>query len=123
MAKEAEVLQEFRISNFVFRVLYFESGRAVMTGDSNDNEKQAVRMELKYCERCGGLWLRKYGAEVVYCGSCQREVADLPVPKKKPQRVKVPVGPRAVMDEYGIDGTDGEARGDTTEFEAAGGVA
>jgi hypothetical protein len=94
-----------------------------MTGDSNDNEKQAVRMELKYCERCGGLWLRKYGVGVVYCESCQREVDDLPVPKKKPQRVKVPVGPRTVMDEYGIGGTGEEPREDTTEFEAAGGVA
>ena len=27
-------------------------------------------LELKYCERCGGLWLRPCGAAVVYCRAC-----------------------------------------------------
>ncbi len=29
-----------------------------------------IQMELKYCERCGGLWLRLKGSEVIYCPSC-----------------------------------------------------
>jgi len=29
-----------------------------------------VQFELKYCERCGGLFLRPQAAEVVYCGAC-----------------------------------------------------
>ena len=29
-----------------------------------------VQFELKYCERCGGLFLRPQAAEVVYCGVC-----------------------------------------------------
>jgi Zn-finger nucleic acid-binding protein len=66
----------------------------------NKGEEGELRLELKYCERCGGLWLRECGAGKVYCASCEREVADLPVPKKKPQRVRMPVVPRSVAEEY-----------------------
>jgi hypothetical protein len=30
-----------------------------------------ILIELKYCERCGGLWLRPQGADAVYCADCQ----------------------------------------------------
>ena len=30
-------------------------------------------VELKYCEGCGGLWLRPRGAEEVYCPECAAE--------------------------------------------------
>jgi ribosomal protein L37AE/L43A len=75
--------------------------------EKNEEEK---RMELKYCERCGGLWLRECGAGVVYCGNCEREVADLPVPKKKPQRVKVPVLPHSVAESYRFEHRENEFR-------------
>jgi len=29
-----------------------------------------TRVELKYCERCGGLWLRARGRQQVHCGGC-----------------------------------------------------
>jgi len=29
-----------------------------------------IVIELKYCERCGGLWLRLQGADGVYCAGC-----------------------------------------------------
>jgi Zn-finger nucleic acid-binding protein len=35
-------------------------------------------LELKYCERCGGLWLRAKGAAEVYCRACSREMAEYP---------------------------------------------
>jgi hypothetical protein len=35
-------------------------------------------MELKYCERCGGLWLRAQGVEGVYCPGCSVRLAELP---------------------------------------------
>ena len=38
----------------------------------------------------------------VSCGNCQAEVAELPVPKKKPGRVKIPVRPHALVEEYGF---------------------
>ncbi len=36
------------------------------------------KLELKYCERCGGLWLRPQGGEAVYCARCQETIAELP---------------------------------------------
>jgi hypothetical protein len=34
-------------------------------------EGDEIQVELKYCERCGGLWLRPQGADRVYCASCR----------------------------------------------------
>jgi hypothetical protein len=39
---------------------------------------QYPKLELKYCERCGGLWLRPLGAETVYCAPCAEAVSELP---------------------------------------------
>jgi len=39
------------------------------------NELEIVFLQLKYCERCGGLWLRQQGETHVYCGPCARQVA------------------------------------------------
>jgi Zn-finger nucleic acid-binding protein len=33
-------------------------------------EENGIQMELKYCERCGGLWLRLKGSELAYCPPC-----------------------------------------------------
>ena len=46
------------------------------------------KLELKYCERCGGLWLRPLGGEEVYCARCQEAIAELP-----PVRSRGPRGP------------------------------
>jgi hypothetical protein len=34
-------------------------------------EVHEILVELKYCERCGGLWLRPQGTDTVYCGGCR----------------------------------------------------
>jgi len=81
------------------------------------DENGMVRMELKYCEHCGGLWVREGGAGV-YCQKCIPKVAELPVPKKKPGRVRLPSGPRSVVEEYGD-----ALPNDRPEIEAMGGVA
>lgn len=39
------------------------------------------RLELKYCELCGGLWLRRAGAPLVYCPACRPRMASLPPPR------------------------------------------
>jgi hypothetical protein len=84
---------------------------------SHRNQSGTVRVELKYCEHCGGLWVREGGGGV-YCGKCQPKVADLPNPKKKRAgRVVLPSGKRAVVDDFEIPV---EGIGD---LEAVGGVA
>jgi hypothetical protein len=93
-----------------------EPGRALMKG-TEKNGNGASRMELKYCERCGGLWIRECGAGVVYCGNCQLKVADLPSPRKKRERIKMPVRPHTLVEDYAIENED------DLNCEAAGGAA
>ena len=83
----------------------------------NHKENGNVRMELKYCEHCGGLWVREGGGGA-YCEKCEEKVADLPIPKKRPGKVMLPLAKRAVLDDYETESPD-----ETPEFEAAGGVA
>jgi len=90
-----------------------------MSSNHKNDEKPMERVELKYCEHCGALWVRERGAGVVYCDKCQPKVADLPIPKKKPGRLLLPVRPRTEVEDYRFD-TDDEEK----NFEAAaGGVA
>ncbi len=49
-------------------------------------EGQEIQVELKYCERCGGLWLRPQGADGVYCASCRVRLAAMPDPGEAPPR-------------------------------------
>ena len=43
-------------------------------------QDEETLLELKYCERCGGLWgLHRRGARV-YCGSCRACLAAMPDP-------------------------------------------
>jgi len=65
-----------------------------------EDERNEVRMELKYCEHCGGLWVRERGAGIVYCEKCQAKVADLPAPKRSKGRLILPVLPHTAVEQY-----------------------
>ena len=41
------------------------------------------KLELKYCERCGGLWFRPQGGQEVYCARCINAIQELPAVKPK----------------------------------------
>jgi len=49
-------------------------------------EGPEIQVELKYCERCGGLWLRPRGADGVYCAGCRVRLAAMPNPEEAPHR-------------------------------------
>ena len=83
---------------------------------SQANETGAVRVELKYCEHCGGLWVRERGAGV-YCAKCEPKVAELPAPKKKPTRLVLPKRERSVVEKLG------RAAVEESDLKAMGGVA
>jgi hypothetical protein len=89
-----------------------------MKSDSKD-KKIEVRVELKYCEHCGALWMREPGTGLVYCDNCRPKVADLPIPKKKPTRARLPVRPYAAVEEHGFELGDEDVK----DFEAAAGGA
>jgi Zn-finger nucleic acid-binding protein len=52
----------------------------------SEMEGQKIHVDLKYCERCGGLWLRLQGINEVYCSSCQAILAAMPNPEEAPPR-------------------------------------
>lgn len=41
------------------------------------------RVELKYCERCGGLWMRREGSGEVFCQACKQAFHKFGMPKKQ----------------------------------------
>jgi Zn-finger nucleic acid-binding protein len=49
-------------------------------------EGQEIQVELKYCERCGGLWLRPRGTDGVYCSGCRVRLEAMPDPGEAPPR-------------------------------------
>ena len=58
-----------------------------MRSDHDGEKNKQVGVELKYCEHCGGLWVRECGAGTVYCEKCQPKVADLPAAKARRGRL------------------------------------
>ena len=46
--------------------------------EEKTRRRNELLLELKYCERCGGLWLRGVGDREIYCAGCARAVAELP---------------------------------------------
>jgi hypothetical protein len=38
-------------------------------------EHAVIQLELKYCERCGGLFLRRQSVGEVYCSRCMEQMS------------------------------------------------
>jgi hypothetical protein len=90
-----------------------------MNAKAKHNSAEEIQFELKYCERCGGLWLRPVGGGQVYCIACGREMAQLPPPSRDRETAQLPRGPR-----WGVDEGDVEVeRDEDLDLDAAGGVA
>jgi hypothetical protein len=53
-------------------------------------DPEVIQLELKYCERCGALWLRLRGTQEIYCAPCDLEMLDLPAPRRAPSKPRVP---------------------------------
>ena len=64
-----------------------------------------VQLELKYCERCGGLWVRQLGCEEIYCASCAIEMMDVASSGRRKTSLRFPgnhkrdeiLGPKLVI--------------------------
>ncbi len=84
------------------------------------NTAENLTLELKYCERCGALWLRPTGGKQIYCVDCAREIADLPPTSHEPEAAIVSPVPR-----WGEDGDKFEryAEEDCGDRYVLGGVA
>lgn len=66
-----------------------------------------VGLELKYCEQCGGLWLRERGSAGCYCASCARFLQEMP-PRTRDNRRQGGSGPlrRRLRKQYREPGTE-----------------
>jgi hypothetical protein len=53
-------------------------------------DPEVILLELKYCERCGALWLRPLGGLDIYCAPCDLEMLDLPSPRIVTSRPRLP---------------------------------
>ncbi len=51
-----------------------------------DLREPGLRLELKYCEACGGLQVRPVGSGQVYCLRCETRQADEQIPLAQPPR-------------------------------------
>jgi hypothetical protein len=84
---------------------------------------QESSLELKYCERCGALWLRPAGGGQIYCASCARALGEMPpatYQRDSGRKPQMPQGPRWAASER--DG-DSYEQYDNFDVDAAGGVA
>jgi len=45
--------------------------------------KNEVRIELKYCERCGALFLRQVGDFDIYCSGCTPAMHEMAISKRR----------------------------------------
>jgi Zn-finger nucleic acid-binding protein len=54
-------------------------------------ECEVIQLELKYCERCGGLWLRRRGTAEVYCAACAGEMPEYRMVRRSKARARLPV--------------------------------
>jgi hypothetical protein len=54
------------------------------------DDPEMIQLELKYCERCGALWLRLRGVQAIYCAPCDLEMLDLPSPRRVTSRARLP---------------------------------
>jgi hypothetical protein len=44
-----------------------------------------LRLELKVCEGCGGLWVRAQGRTNPYCVGCSQRLSDFPRGTRRPK--------------------------------------
>jgi hypothetical protein len=91
-----------------------------MKAKAKESAKE-LQFELKYCERCGGLWLRPVGGGQIYCAACWREMAQLPPASREPETAKMSQGPR--WGEDGGDDSEGLEGDEGLDLDAVGGVA
>ena len=52
---------------------------------------EVLQLELKYCERCGGLWLRVRGTQEPYCSSCAAAMSEVVIVHKSKRPPRLPI--------------------------------
>jgi hypothetical protein len=87
---------------------------------SESSSANELQFELKYCERCGGLWVRPVGGGQVYCVACADAMGDLPAASHRAETAKMP---RCLGWGAEDDGLEGDEERNGFELDGSGGVA
>jgi len=90
--------------------------------DSHRGSEREIRVELKYCERCGGLGVRETDSGQVYCLDCQDKMAELPLSKRGVAH-RLALAPATWSDEYNEQDEYNLEISDGGDFDACAGVA
>jgi hypothetical protein len=90
------------------------------TEKEDSGSAKEVSFELKYCERCGGLWLRPAGGGQIYCAGCAREMKLLPAASNRLDSARVCEGPEWGGEPDGYEIYEGD---EEIDLDAMGGVA
>jgi hypothetical protein len=80
-----------------------------------ESDVKAVNLELKYCERCGGLWIRQAGCKDIYCSGCADAMAQRSPSSRFKTRARMPGSERPVAIVAGSASARDEA--ESSEFE------
>ena len=54
-------------------------------------DDEVIELELKYCERCGGLWLRVRGLPDVYCAPCSTAMSEVAIGYRSKRGPRLPI--------------------------------
>jgi hypothetical protein len=66
---------------------------------------EIIQLELKYCERCGRLWLRQRDTGGVYCEECTSEIPNFPLCGRRTSRPHLPMN-----EQIEVESQDGAVR-------------
>lgn len=69
---------------------------------------QPITYELKYCERCGSLRLRRADSAETYCQPCEQVLFSLPLPDGTRQSKLLLRKPRTVKNELRVFKTEAQ---------------
>jgi len=72
------------------RVLLKANSDSFLEAIMEIDEHMVVLLELKYCERCGGLWVRQLQSDEIYCASCALEMSEVAIPRKRKNISRLP---------------------------------
>jgi len=63
---------------------------------------EVIELELKYCERCGSLWVREMGTGEIFCFPCVLKMQELPRPGSPRPRPRLGVNHRVETKASGL---------------------
>jgi hypothetical protein len=94
-----------------------------MTKKRESSSANESSLELKYCERCGGLWLRPVGGGQIYCVACASAMGELPPASHQRDGLRGPTMPKGPQRAANESAAESYGKYGDLDLDAWGGVA